>query len=459
MKYFFTLLLLLPAMLFRAGAADFDGYIVRTAEEQPVSLFSLPKGIEPVVPEEGIFRADSMSDISRLWDESELLYIEPDYYVTLFDDPALPADDGWPLEMMGAQTAWDAGLTGDGTRIGIIDSGIYRAHEELTGASVETGHNYLDGSSDTSDSTGHGTFIAGLIAAAHNGKGIDGLAPDAVLVPLKCFGERHTQVSYIVSAIWDSVKTYQCDILNMSFGMESDSTTLREAIDYAAEKGVILCAAVGNSGLSTLNYPAAYDSVIGVGMVDSDGIVAAKSQRNESVWVTAPGNGLRGLDDSGPSSYRTSGGTSYSCPYVSAAAALLKQKYPRLTGDDMLDMLRRSAVDRGAEGYDTDYGWGLVSLPELLAVSPAESIRLVDAEHLRIRAWFPGTVLAALYNGDGRMLRCLPQTPDEQGLLDCVLPISGDTARVKLLCLDEESFAPLRSTMEWSRSENDTQEP
>ena len=113
--------------------------------------------------------------------------------------------------------------------------------------------------------------------------------PKVRLVPLKCFDDKTTNVSVICKAIYGAVDDFGCDVINMSFGLMEDSIALKEAIDYAAGKGVIIVAAVGNDGTEELCYPAAYDNVIGVGSVDKNEGVSSVSQHNKSVFITAPG--------------------------------------------------------------------------------------------------------------------------------------------------------------------------
>lgn len=337
--FLLAVLIALPSPAFALEVPEepaHDGYLVRLREDTAVLFSVLPEGVEAVVPEAGLYLAETLENIAYFPPES-LEYVEPNYIVELFSEEASDAVP-WNLKMIGADVAWAVGLDGSGVRVGVVDSGLYAEHIALDGVRIIPGHNYMDGSADTSDTVGHGTFVTGIITSA---------APGAEVVPLKCFGARTSNTSDIAKAIYGGVDDYECDILNLSFGTANQSQTLREAVNHAAAAGVILTAAVGNDGTETLNYPAAYTVVAGVGMVDQEKVVAEKSQRNESVFVTAPGSEVAGLGITSPTAYRTSGGTSFACPHVTAAAALMKQALPGLTAEEFMEALREGAEDLG----------------------------------------------------------------------------------------------------------------
>ena len=323
------------------------------------------------------------AELGRMLKEKRVLWFEEDYSVELFEgepvqdsqetekeknsekEPVSLDTSGkkydesqWGLSMIAADFTYMLNCEGQDVKIGVIDSGI-SVHEDLQG-NVLKGYDYLNGTEDTTDTYGHGTFVSGLIAALDDGKGMIGVAPKAKLVPLKCFSTKTTNVSVICKAIYGAVDDFDCDIINMSFGLKEDSRALREAIEYAAEKGVLVVAAVGNYGSDTLYYPAAYDSVIGVGAVDQEGKVYSKSQHNKSVFITAPGVGVKSISHRG--GYTTGSGTSYSTPLVTAAAAVIKTVDEGVTGEQIKAILAAAAVDKGEEGYDEFYGNGILNL-------------------------------------------------------------------------------------------------
>lgn len=436
-------------------AAEYDGYLFRLAPGYP-RLFGLSEGIEPVAEEAGVYRAGSLEDIARFAPAEALAYVEPDHLVTLFDSPNDPLyTQQWSLRAMGAEAAWAAGLDGSGVRIGIVDSGLDTGHEDLAGARIIPGSSYALGSGNTNDEYGHGTFVAGVIAAVPgNGTGLAGLAPGAEIVPLKCFRGKTTQVSYIVKAIYGGVDDYDCDILNLSFGLATDNQSLREAVEYAEQQGLIVVAAVGNDGESKLYYPAAYPSVIGVGSLGEDMTVAKNSQRNSSVYVTAPGYQVLGLDLSREEPYKPGNGTSYATPHIAAALAILKQAQPELNGAAARQLLAAHAQDLGDPGYDTSYGYGFISLSALLQrIQPFVRYDhgvLYLHEPCRpeaLRFWL------AEYRQDGRLLclTLLPAVQTEEGRsVHTQVRLDPRTAKVKMLYLSEEGFLPAAEAKTWT---------
>ena len=266
----------------------------------------------------------------------------------------------WNLDMIHAEGAFVKEALGQGIRVGVLDSGI-NSHEDF-GERLLPGHNYTEDAvdeNDTSDILGHGTRVAGLIAAA-NERGYIGTAPGAMLVPLKVTDGKEVQINAVCRAIYGGIDDYGCKVLNLSLGISEEYECLKEAIDYAAEKGVIIVAASGNDGTSTVYYPAGYDSVIGVGAVNQDETAYSFSAHNSSVCVTAPGVQVRSTGNDGGYTYCT--GTSFSVPQVAGAAAVLLGLDPTLTPDQIVELMRITATDRGDEGYDEHFGYGILNL-------------------------------------------------------------------------------------------------
>ncbi len=344
-----------------------SGYIVKLNQGQEA-----PELLE-ISAEAGLYKAESLSQIRALGDAVE--YFEPDgkaELVGLTNDKF--SDEQWNLSQIGIITPWGRNYTGSGVRVAVIDSGINKGHEDFKGASIAKGSNMLDGSSDVTDDTGHGTFVAGVLAAQCNNElGIAGLCDDVTIVPIKCFSGRETDLSYIVSAIYEAVDIYDCDIINLSLGSGSNTTSLRQAVDYAVGKGVIIISAVGNNGTTKYQYPAAYGNVIGVGSVGRTDGVSGFSQRNDSVFVTAPGEDVCGLGNDSSSAYVKGEGTSYSTPHVTAAAVIMKQFAPNSDYEDLAELLKQTSKDLGKTGFDTSYGWGRLDLTKFVEAMEAYS--------------------------------------------------------------------------------------
>ncbi|MDR1131313.1 MAG: S8 family serine peptidase, partial [Oscillospiraceae bacterium] len=174
-----------------------------------------------------------------------------------------------------------------------------------------------------------------------------------------------------IEAIYKAADEFDCDVINLSLGGELNMTSLERAVRHASDMGAIVVSAVGNKGGAALNYPAAYDCVVGVGAVGKSGLISDFSQRNSSVFVVAPGEDIVSLGRMTPKDYTVSGGTSFATPFAAAAAVLLKQYAPAATVWDFQEILRVSSTDGGTAGYDTAYGYGILNigrfLPEMKA--------------------------------------------------------------------------------------------
>ena len=265
--------------------------------------------------------------------------------------------DTWHLEMTEAEAACMSGYMGQGVRVAVIDTGVNR-HEAL-GDRVAEGYNYITDTNDTTDTNGHGTSVAGLIAGYTSSEQI-GTAPRAVIVPLKCFNGNSGSSIMICRAMLEAVRKYDCDVINLSICLKDATDAIEEAVVFAEEHGVVVVAAVGNDGTDRIRYPAAYESVIGVGALKSTGMIADCSNYNESVFITAPGEAVRTIRYTG--GYRYCTGTSFSTPMVVGAIADMLSTYPYLSTADIRDILSSTAVDKGSAGYDRYFGWGILSV-------------------------------------------------------------------------------------------------
>ena len=321
-------------------------------------------------------RVESMEELEQYIGMENVEYVEPRCELELFDIPNDPYyDEQWGYTDLRAEYACSAGVDGEGIRVAVIDSGISRSHEDFETADIETGENFARISEeddtviadDLTDFIGHGTAVASVIVAQNNnGVGMCGIAPGVSLVPFRVFSAEESFLDWAVQAIYAAVDEYDCDIINMSFGLPADRKILREAVQYAHDNGVILVASVGNDYGTEIFYPAAYDEVIGVGAVGEGREHAAFSQRNESVYITAPGEDMVTADFSDDSSYIIQGGTSFSSPVIAGMAALALQTDSSITPNDFSDLLKELAQDLGDTGWDAKYGHGIVEIETML---------------------------------------------------------------------------------------------
>ena len=271
----------------------------------------------------------------------------------------------WNLKAIGMEEAWRSGLTGKGVTVAIVDSGLSGATGDIDKSRVLPGKNCVGGTG-VDDTLGHGTFVAGVIGATKdNGVGIAGIAPGVTIVPIKCYATDETDFAAQAAGIYAAVDEYHCDILNISAGDPEIVPEVEAAIRHALDEGVIVVAAAGNSGDTQLLYPASYDGVISVSNVGRDLVLSATSNKNDHVWVTAPGREIVSLGRL-PLTVKMSSGTSFSAPAVAGVAALLKEAFPQMTPADFREILKVSSKDLGRTGYDIYYGWGLVQAPDAI---------------------------------------------------------------------------------------------
>ena len=271
----------------------------------------------------------------------------------------------WNLEAIGMEEAWRSGLTGKGVVVAILDSGLSSNTKDIDPSRILPGKNCVGGT-DVDDTIGHGTFVAGIIGATKdNGVGIAGIAPGVTIAPIKCYATSKTDFAEQAAGIYAAVDECHCDILNISAGDPEIVPEVQAAIRHALDEGVIVIAAAGNDSSKELLYPASYDGVISVSNVGKDLVLSATSNRNDHVWVTAPGRYIYSLGRL-PYTVKMSSGTSFSAPAVAGVAALLKEAFPQMTPADFKEILKVSSKDLGNKGYDIYYGWGLVQAPDAI---------------------------------------------------------------------------------------------
>ncbi len=269
----------------------------------------------------------------------------------------------WGMKMIGMEAAWQSGLTGSGVRVAVIDGGVSSKTNDIDPDRLLAGKNLVEEGADTEDSNGHGTFIAGIIGATKdNGVGIAGIAPGVTPGPIKTSDDGGTQNGVSAQAIYAAVDEFHCDVINYSSGAKQLSSGIREAVAYAVSKGVIVVCSTGNDGSTTLYYPGALEDTIGVGSINKAMERSSFSHRNKSIFVVAPGEDVVSLNTKN-GAVRTSSGTSFSAPFVTGLAALLKEAHPGMTTADFKEILMQSCLDLGDEGYDLEYGYGLIQAP------------------------------------------------------------------------------------------------
>jgi subtilisin family serine protease len=333
------------------------------------------EGLVAIVENRGSLRFVELDGTDPLPD-GHILGLSKNPKVGLFaTSPFAPSDDPrsneqWGLRAVGAATAWPISR-GAGVTVAVLDTGV-APHEDLPPL--------LPGKSFTgagSDPNGHGTHVAGIIAAiANNQKGVAGLAPGVSILPVQVldadgFGDHANIANGIIWATDNGA-----DVINLSLGGEESSDALRAAVEYAHSRGVVLVAAAGNSGSGSNApmYPAAYPEVIAVAASAPDGSGAMFSNSGFYVDISAPGFAILSTI---PSGYTYYSGTSQASPFVAAAAALLLS-----TGAPASDVQQRlvsSARDIAPNGRDDATGAGFLDAARSLGApattpSPAPNL-------------------------------------------------------------------------------------
>ena len=291
--------------------------------------------------------------------------------------PALTPNDAdygseWHLQTINAPIAWNTSV-GSGVTVAILDSGIDATHPDLVGQLVP-GWNFYDNNSNTADVYGHGTMVAGVVAArGNNSIGVAGVAWGAKLMPV-----RVTDTSGIgtLSAFANGL-TYAADhgarIANLSFPVQSSSST-QAAAQYFVNKGGVVFNSAGNYGALDSTPPS--NSLVSVSATANTDVIASWSSYGPYVKLSAPGVGIWTTSLGG--GYSAVSGTSFSSPLSAAVAALMMSVNPSLAPSQIVSLLESSAVDLGSPGYDYDYGYGRVNAAA--AVIAAAQAKAADVQ-------------------------------------------------------------------------------
>lgn len=288
----------------------------------------------------------------RLGRAQGIRYVEPDHEAVAFAQ-TVP----WGVQRVNAPQVHSAGQWGTGVRVAILDTGIRYTHEDLN---VYGGYDTF-GYGNYNDGNGHGTHVAGTVAALNNTVGVLGVAPSARLYAVKVLNDQGSgSYSNIISGIQWAINN-NMDIINMSLGGTAGSTALKDACDAAYNAGILLVAAAGNNGISSgstecISYPARYSSVMAVGATTSSNTRASFSGTGSTLEIMAPGYNILSTTYNG--GYGTMSGTSMACPHVTGVAALIWGTASSLSNAQLRQVLNTTANDMWNDSWR--YGNGLV---------------------------------------------------------------------------------------------------
>ncbi|HEY9152362.1 MAG TPA: S8 family serine peptidase [Anaerolineales bacterium] len=324
------------------------------------------------------------SALATLKSNSGVEFVEPNYLASA-SDASTPNDPLFPdqnyLQKIQVPQVWTIAPSLQPVTVAVLDTGVNITHSDLINSiwlnpveaagapNVDDDHNgyvddlhgwnFVDGNNNVADDNGHGTQLAGIIAATtNNNLGVAGIAPNARIMPVKVL-DKNGYGSYAnVAAGIIYATDMGARIIELGFAGTGSSQLMQDAINYAFAHNVLIVAAAGNSGNTTINYPAGYYDVVAVGALDDNNSLASFSSSGNDVSLSAPGVGIisTGLSET----YPYMSGTSMASAEVAGVAALLAGE-PQFADTSVLrSALLGSALDLGTAGRDPQYGYGMV---------------------------------------------------------------------------------------------------
>lgn len=281
--------------------------------------------------------------------------------------------DQWALTQLGFENVWAASPHGNGSGacVAVVDTGIQTDHPDLAGRVVASQDYTGEGAGD---GAGHGTHVAGIVAAgANNGIGVAGAAPGAQLLNVKVLASNGSGLdSWVAQGVVWAVD-HGATVVNLSLGAACPpadaagcaTAAMLSAVNYAEAHNVVVVAAAGNNGRTSdakygyASWPAAFGPPITVAATDSARNLADFSSRGVYVDVAAPGVSI--LSTYKGSTYAWLSGTSMATPYVTALVADLRAAHPAETAAQIRARIETTASDLGPAGWDQGFGWGLIN--------------------------------------------------------------------------------------------------
>ena len=379
-------------------------------------------------------RWETLQTIKRLRTDPRVEFAEPNYRIR----PLLvPNDEAfalqWHYPLIALPDAWNTTTGDENVIVAVIDTGVLPSHPDLLGQFVG-GYDFVRDAENAADGNGidpnptdpgdiqgngsgfHGTHVSGtVVARGNNGRGVAGVAYTSKVMPLRALGtdggttyDLGQAIRYAAGLGNDSgtLPTRSADIINLSLGGGGFSQSLQNLLQQVRQRGIFVVAAAGNEASSAPGYPAAYEGVISVSAVDSQGRLAPYSNTGSTIDVAAPG-GNSGVDLTGDGYpdgvlstsanssdgqlnyvYSFLNGTSMASPHVAGVIALMKSINPALSPGDFDAMLIAGSLtdDSGAPGRDNQFGYGLINANlavnaalESIGSSPADNPRLVSS--------------------------------------------------------------------------------
>ena len=314
--------------------------------------------------------------VAQLQADPAVAAVEPNYVVHLADAGAVAVvvndpktADQYSLDAMRVRHAWSLVVDTSANLIAVLDTGVMASHPDLSGRVVR-GYDFVNDDTNAADDNGHGTWVAGIIAAKRNDAyGIAGISPADRILPVKIMNGSGTgSTADLLSAIrWSADKG--ADVINMSVGGFPYSQLMQDAVNYAWNKGAVLVGAAGNNRREETYYPASFDNVISVSATQVNDEFSNWSSYGPSVDVSAPGSSVLTTncytctyaDHDSWGSHTFISGTSFATPNVAGVVALMRARFPAETPSQIVNRLYSTVDDLGYPGWDKRYGRGRVN--------------------------------------------------------------------------------------------------
>ncbi|MDB5096492.1 MAG: in-like serine protease [Cyanobacteria bacterium RYN_339] len=329
----------------------------------------------------------------------DTLYLGKDLTV---NDPQFSKQ--WALPMIHAPRGWQFSTGSPDAIVAVLDSGVDLTHPDIAPNlfknTFETagngkdddnngriddynGWNSYSQNGNVADDNGHGTNVAGIIGAmANNNLGIAGLAFNSRIMPVKVMNAQgQATTSSIVDGINYAVRN-RASVINMSIASLIDDAPLKAAVEFAISFNVTVVASMGNDGARIKEYPAAWSretGLIAVGPTNTSDVRPVWGTTGEWMTVSAPGENI--LTTSVGGGYATVSGSSLSAAYAAGMAAMIKASKPTYTPAMIREIMTSTAVDRGATGYDQEYGYGRINFDDTLQSAIGSVDLIASSEH------------------------------------------------------------------------------
>lgn len=297
----------------------------------------------------------------------------PDYVIhDIGDIQTLSQEYSWGITDLQVPNTWKV-TDGKGVTVAVLDTGCPLNHDDLqTSIDLNKAKSCIS-DEDIYDLAGHGTHVAGIIAARNNFYGTVGVAPEATIIPVKVLNKSGMSQRSSVEDGLDYCIAIKPDIINMSLGGSAPMPSIKYRIDKLIAMGIPIVCSAGNNGKNQVLYPANYDEVFAIGSY-SPGMIRKRSSFSsfgDELDFSAPGQEI--LSTWLNNQYAVLSGTSMAAPFVAGVLALLLSKYKKdkknLTVAEIKQLLISSCLEAGREGFDQEFGWGIIYPEKLVATS------------------------------------------------------------------------------------------